>query len=291
MVVQFLVLGIINGGVYALIAVGLSLLFGVIEVINVSHGEWITLGGYLGVLFLGTLSANPVLGLIGSGVGVGLVGVSVYFLFIAPLRRRIGKRPSGSTYLVLTLGLSMLLQNATILVASPNFRRIPPFASGTQHILGVIVQNQRLVIFGCATFLLVAFFLFLKKTKLGMAIRAVGQNPTAAVCSGISLHAVFAACFAIAGITTGIGGALIGSTLRVYPTMGFELLLKGFAVIIIAGMKNLAGALVVAYVIGICESLGVMVLPMEWKSAIAFVLMVVVLIARPKGVFSKPDPV
>jgi branched-chain amino acid transport system permease protein len=287
MFLNFLMLGIINGGIYALIAVGLSLLFGVLQVINVSHGEWVTFGGYAAVVLIAGLALNPFLGILGAGIGGCLLSVGIYFLLISPLRKRMETRPPGPTYLVLTLGLSMFLQNSFILIASPNFLTIPPSLPGVSNIFGVLIQNQRLLIFGIAALLLIGFFMFLKKAKLGMAIRAVAQNPTAALCSGIDPRVAFAACFGIAGICTGIGGALIGSALRVYPTFGFELLLKGFAVTVIGGLGNLVGSLVAAYLIGIAESLAVMWLPMEWKSAVSFVFMVFVLIIRPRGLFGK----
>jgi len=287
MVLQFIILGIVNSGVYALIAVGLSLLFGVVRVINVAQGEWLTFGGYMAVVLLGTLGMNSFLGIVGAGVATALLALLVYFLFVAPLRKRMGARSPGSTYLVLTLGISMLLQNSYILIASPNFRRVPVFVKGVSNLAGLLITNQRLAVFGIATLLLILFFLFLRYAKIGMAIRAVAQNPTAALCSGISVHAALATAFVISGICAGVGGVLIGSTLRIYPTFGFELLLKGFAVTVVGGLGNLAGALIAAYMIGITEALAVMLLPSEWKAAVAFTLMIVVLILRPQGLFGQ----
>jgi len=287
MFLHFLTLGIINSGVYALIAVGLSLLFGIVRVINVSHGEWLTFGGYMAIVLFGALGMNSVLGLIGAGVATSLLALCVYLLFVAPLRKRMGARSPGSTYLVLTLGISMLLQNAYILIASSDFRRVPVFVKGVSNLAGVLISNQRLIVFGIATLLLLLFFLFLRYAKIGMAIRAVAQNPTAALCSGISVHTTLATAFVIAGFCAGVAGVLIGSTLRIYPTFGFELLLKGFAVTVVGGLGNLVGALVAAYMIGIAEALAVMVLPSEWKTAVAFTLMIVVLIIRPHGLFGR----
>jgi branched-chain amino acid transport system permease protein len=193
-------------------------------------------------------------------------------------------------FLVLTLGLSILMQNVFLAAAGGDYVRVPPQIRGAVDFGPVFVSNQRLLVLAGATASLLLLFLFLRYHRQGMAIRAVAQNPTTAQAVGIPLSRVFTLTIALGCGLAGLGGTLIAPVINVYPTMGFMLTIKAFAITILAGLGNIYGALAASFVVSIVESLSVLVLPSEWKDAIAFGAMILALLFRPQGLFSKTGP-
>ncbi len=280
-----LLVGILISGIYALFAIGLSLLFGVMDIVNVAHGEMFTIGAYLA--FAGTvlLLLHPLLALVGVIVGSLAIGFGTYFLAIRPLHHRLGRRPKAVVYLVLTLGLSIFLQNMVLAIAGGNFKVIPTFVSGTTNFFNLVfVSRYRVLIFIIAMAAVSGLFLFLKYTRTGLAIRAVKENSAAAQAVGIRVDRVYMVTFGLVGILAGLSGALLTPIYRVFPTVGALLTIKAFAIVVLGGMGNLVGALIGSFVIGISESLAVMFISSDWKDLVAFVLMIAILIIRPSGI-------
>ena len=281
----FLLLGILISGIYALFAIGLTLLFGVMDIVNVAHGELFTIGGYLAFLGVALLVLHPVLALGGVIVGSLAIGLGVYFLAIRPLHNRLGRRPKAPVYLVLTLGLSILLQNIMLAIAGGNYKIVPSFVLGTSNFFNLVfVSRYRVVVFFTAMAVISALFLFLKYTKTGLSIRAVKDNPAAAQAIGIRVDHVYMITFGLVGILSGISGALLTPIYRVFPTVGALLTIKAFAIVILGGMGNMFGALIGSFVIGISESLAVMFISSDWKDLVAFAMMILILIIRPSGI-------
>ena len=284
---EFVIQGVVLGGLYALFAVGLTLIFGVLDVINVAHGEFFALGGYLvfaAVVWLG-LPAGA--GLAISALGAFGLGLLVYPVLLAPLKRRLGRRPPGPLYLVLTLGLSTFLQASFLAAAGGDYRQVPPHVRGILDLGVTAVSYQRLLVLGAAACLLGALFAFLAFHRQGLAVRAVAQNPEAAQAMGINLARIFALTLALGAGLAGAGGALMAPLFTVYPAVGFPLTIKAFAITILGGMGNVAGALLASLVIGVVESLAVMVIPSQWQNLIAFAVMIVMLLIRPRGLFGR----
>jgi branched-chain amino acid transport system permease protein len=286
-IAEFLVLGIVLGGVYALMAVGVTLIFGVLDIINVAHGEFFAVGGYVVVLALGLLGLGPVLGVAAAALGCFVLGLAVYPLLIAPLKSHLGRRPAGPLYLVLTLGLSIFMQNVLLAIAGGEYLQVPPFLGGVADLGFTLVSYQRLLILAVATAALAALFVFLHFHREGLAIRAVAQNPDAAQSVGINLPRTFAVTIAISVSLAGIAGALLAPLITVYPSVGFQLTIKAFAITILGGMGNVGGALVAAFVLSISESMAGLILPSEWQNIIAFAVMILVLLVRPQGIGGK----
>lgn len=258
------------------------------DIINVAHGELFTIGGYLAFVGLGLLALHPVLALGGVIVGSLAVGIAVYLLTIKPLHKRLGKRPKGPVYLVLTLGISILLQNIMLAGAGASYKVVPPFMSGTTNLFNfVFVSRYRIVIFIIAMATLFALFIFLKYAKVGMAIRAVKENPMAAQAVGINLNTIYLVTFGLTGALAGLAGALLTPIYRVFPTAGFLLNIKAFAIVILGGMGNLMGALIASFIIGISESMTVMFISSDWKDLVAFAVMVIILMIRPSGIMKE----
>jgi branched-chain amino acid transport system permease protein len=284
---EFAIQGIVLGGLYALFAVGLSLIFGVLDVINVAHGEFFALGGYLAFAGIVLLHGPAVAGVLGAALGAFLLGLAVHPLLLAPLRRRLGRRPAGPLYLVLTLGLSTFLQSSFLLAAGGDYLRVPPHVRGILDLGVTAVAYQRLLVLGTAVTALAALFAFLAFHRQGLAIRAVAQNPEAAQAMGIPLGRVFTLTVALGTGLAGLGGALMAPLFSVYPAVGFPLTVKAFAIVILGGMGNLAGALLASFVISLAEAFSVMMLPSEWQSLIAFAVMILVLLLRPQGLLGR----
>jgi branched-chain amino acid transport system permease protein len=284
---EFLIQGIILGGCYALFAVGLTLIFGVLDVINVAHGEFFAVGGYLVFGAVVLLHLPAAAGVVVAGVGAFVLGLAVYPLLIAPLKRRLGRRPAGSLYLVLTLGLSTFMQSSLLAVAGGDYRQVPPLARGVLEMGFTGVSYQRLLVVVVAAVLLAGLFAFLAWHRQGMAVRAVAQNPEAAQAMGIDLDRIFALTLALGVALAGIGGALMAPLFNVYPAVGFPLTIKAFAITILGGMGNLVGALLASLLIGLAESLVVMVIPSQWQNGVAFTVMIAVLMFRPQGLLGR----
>lgn len=280
---EFIVLGLVVGGIYALFSTGLTLIFGVLDVINVAHGEFFAIGGYLAFAGIVLLGLPPLLGVPLAALGAFALGLAVYPLLIAPMKRRLGRRPQGALFLVLTLGLSTFLQNTLLAIAGGEYLRVPSYVGGVVDLGFIVLSNQRVLVLIVAIIALVGLFLFLHFHRHGRAIRAVAMNPDAAQAVGIHLGRTFTLSIAVGVGLAGLGGALIAPLLNVYPAVGFTLTIKAFAIIILGGLGNLVGALLASFVIAVVESLSVMVIPTEWQNIIAFCVMILVLIVRPQG--------
>lgn len=286
-VADFVVQGIVLGGLYALIAVGISLIFGVLDVINVAHGEFFAVGGYLVFASVVLMHLGPALGIAAATAGTFVLGLAVYPLLLAPLRRRLGRRPFGPLYLVLTLGLSTFMQNGLLALAGGEYLQIPPHVRGILDLPFTSVSYQRLLVLATAAMLLGGLFAFLKLHRYGLAVRAVAQDPDAAQSVGIVLGRVFGLTLALGVALAGASGALMAPLFNVYPAVGFPLTVKAFAITIVGGMGNLVGALIAALALGVVESLAVMVIPSQWQNAIAFAAMIGVLLVRPQGLLGR----
>jgi branched-chain amino acid transport system permease protein len=284
---EFAIQGVVLGGLYALFAVGLSLIFGVLDVINVAHGEFFAVGGYLAFAGIALLHWPAGAGVLGAALGTFLLGLAVYPLLIGPLRRRLGRRPAGPLYLVLTLGLSTFLQSSLLLMAGGDYLRVPPHVGGILDLGVTAVAYQRLLVLGTAVVALAGLFAFLRFHRQGLAIRAVAQNPEAAQAMGIPLARVFALTVALGVGLAGLGGALMAPLFNVYPAVGFPLTIKAFAITILGGMGNLAGALLASFVVSLAEAFSVMLIPSEWQNLIAFLVMILVLLLRPRGLLGR----
>jgi len=286
-IVEFLILGIVLGGIYALFSTGLRLIFGVLDVINVAHGEFFAIGGYLAFAAIVLLHLPAAAGVAAGAVGAFLLGLAVYPLLIAPLKRRFGRQPQGSLFLVLTLGLSTFLQSSLLAIGGGDYLRVPPYLRGIVDLGFTGISNQRLLILAVAVLALVALFLFLYGHRQGMAIRAVAMNPDAAQAVGVNLTMIFTLAIALGTGLAGLAGALIAPLFNVYPAVGFTFTVKAFAITILGGLGNLAGALLASFLVAIVETMSVLVIPSEWQNVIAFVIMIAVLLVRPQGLLGR----
>jgi branched-chain amino acid transport system permease protein len=280
---QLLINGVVIGVIYALIAMGLSLIFGVLEIVNFAHGEFYMLGAML-AYFLATQLALGYWPMVAITVIVGLcVG---YVLYEGLLARVSGEGFERS--ILLTLGLSMVLQNSAVFLFTATPRMIVSPLTYRNVVLGEVhVPLLRLYALGLGLAAFASMYLILHRTRIGKAMRGVAQNREAALMVGIDPRAVSRLAVAIGIGLSGLAGAVLAPVYAVEPLMGVAFVFKAFAIIIIGGMGNIAGAAIAALTLGIAESLMSGFLPLVLVDALAFVAMIVVLLFRPEGLFGR----
>ncbi len=279
--IQLLVNGVAIGSIVALGSVGLTLTYGILRLANFAHGDLMTLGAYL------TLTANL------SGLNLGwslLAGIASTIaaalltdvLLWSRLRDR---RVTATTLMIISIGLALFLRNGiTLLWGTDNQNYDLPIASALDF-GGVKIAQSRLVVVGLAILAIATLHYLLQHTKLGKAMRAVADNPDLARVSGINVERVVIWTWVLAAGLTALGGGMYGLITVVRPNMGWFLTIPMFASVILGGIGNPYGAIAGAYVIGISQELSTVIIPSEYKLGVALVMMIVVLLFRPQGIF------
>jgi branched-chain amino acid transport system permease protein len=281
--IQLLINGLVLGVVYAMIATGLSLIFGVLEIVNFAHGEFYMLGAML-AWWLTTQLHLPYFLMVGAVVLVSLA--AGYLLYVALLSAMRGANFERS--MLLTLGLSMVLQNGAIYLFSTDPRMLRTQYSYQSVALGdVRVSVLRLLALGLGVTAFVLLYGVLHHTRIGKAMRAVAQNRDAALMVGIDPKMVSAIAVALGIGLSGLAGAALAPVYSVHPLMGFAFIFKAFALVIIGGMGNVAGTGIAAVALGIMESLGGGFLSPVLVDAMAFIAMIAVLLVKPRGLFGR----
>ena len=280
---QLLLNGIVIGVIYALIAMGLSLIFGVLEIVNFAHGEFYMLGAVLAYF----LTMNAGLGYWPTIAIVTAVALCAgYVLYEALLGSMRGANFERS--ILLTLGLSMVLQNGAVFLFTTTPRMIEGGLSyNTLAFAGVRLSLSRLYALGLGLAAFAGLYYILYRTRVGKAMRGVAQNRDAALMVGIDPRAVSRLAVAIGIGLSGLAGAALAPVYAVHPLMGFSFVFKAFAIIIIGGLGNVSGATITAVVLGIAESLIGGFLPLVMVDALVFSSMIAVLLLRPQGLFGR----
>jgi branched-chain amino acid transport system permease protein len=280
---QLLINGIVIGVIYALIAMGLSLIFGVLEIVNFAHGEFYMLGAMLAYY----IATGTTLGYWPTVVIVTAVALCLGFvLYEALLASLQGEGFERS--ILLTLGLSMVLQNGAVFLFTTTPKMIAGSLTYSNIVLGSVrVPVLRLYALGMGLAAFAALYLILNRTRIGKAMRGVAQNRDAALMVGINPHTVSRLAVAIGIGLSGLAGAVLAPVYAVDPLMGTSFVFKAFAIIIIGGLGNISGAAIAAVALGVLESLMSGFLPLVLVDAFAFVAMIAILLFRPQGLFGR----
>lgn len=278
-----LLTGIVFGGILSLTAVGLTVIYGVLDIPNFAQGEFAMLGGFLTLVFMKSLAFPLALASISAVVIVFLIGVCCERLCISPFY---GK---GSQFFVLsffvTLGLAFFFEDLVKNLRPTLFAEVIPFSlSGFIRVGFFQIGIIRFLSFLIPLMILVALYIFSKKTLLGMAINAVAQDKEGAMLVGINRDRIYTLTFGIGAALSGISGILYGMTYAIYPTMGMELTLYGFTIVVLGGRGDFLGAILASFLIGIIDSLTPMFARSSYKLIVIFVTLIVVLIIRPRGI-------
>jgi len=279
--IQLLAAGVLLGGVYALISIGLTLIFGVMRVVNFAHGEFLMVAMYLSYYLVTSLHMNPYLALIVVAPGLYLFGLLVEIAIIKPT---IGR--SDVVQVFATVGLSIVLQAGALMAFSANVVGLNvPIANALLHLGWLTIGVPQLIAFLAAMAVAAGLFAFLGRTDVGRAIRATAQDRGAAALMGIDVPAIYRLTFALGSAMTGLAGGLLMPIYSVSPTVGEQFVLVAFVVVVLGGMGSVSGALIGGLLIGVVETFSGFVIDPQWKQAIYFLIFLIVLVVRPAGLF------
>jgi branched-chain amino acid transport system permease protein len=281
--IDALVSGILLGGLFAVTALGLSLVFGVMRMINLMHGEILVLGAYLSLELSSTLGLDPLLSIVVVAPVLFLVALPLFRFVLEPVLAK-GPEPT----LLTTFGLSIIAQSVFILVFSGDTQTLrSPYSSSSVTVAGFHLPVMYLVSFGVGLLLCGAVDQLIRRTGFGREVRAAAEDREAAATLGVDVRRTNRFVFAIAAACTGIGGILVGSTFAFTPTSGLDYLLSGFAVVVLGGLGSVRGTLVGALTLGVIESLGAAFVGDGYRNFIGLVAFLVVLSVRPQGLFGR----
>jgi len=276
---QFMVNGAFISSVYALMAMGLTLIFGVMQIADFAQGALYMLGAYVSFYLTNRAGLSYFLSLPVAMLAIAGIAVLNNLAVYRPLRQA-----GGATTFVAALGILLILQNAALWSFGADYRLIrSPFGDGKVTLLGAVVTYQQLFIVAVTAALVLIVWLFLHRTKVGKGLRAMSQNRDAAALMGINPNRIDLVTFAIAGALAGAAGALVSPTRAFDPHIGAIAILKSFAIVIFGGMGSLSGAVLGSFIVGLAETMTAAYLAAEYSDLIAFVLMVLVLFVRPQG--------
>ena len=277
---------LVSGSLYALIACGLTLLWSTLGIFNFMHGALMTLGAYLTWQFADTQGWGLGLAL-GATLAVAaliVVGALIERLLI---RQFYGRRNLVQITVITTLAGLTFVQNGTQLIWGPRLKQLPPVVAGDFRLGSLVTSNQEALIALLSPLLILGLWAFLRYTRTGQAVRAVGQNQDAALLLGLNVNALYITVFAIATVLAGVAGILLGAIRFVTPTLGEDPLTKALIVTIFGGLGSVPGAVGAAYIVAFLEALGRSTIGLYWTPAALFVVMIAVLLIRPNGLFGR----
>lgn len=279
--IQSIVSGLLTGSLYAMIGVGLTVIFGVMRIINMAHGEMVMLGMYGAFLSVAFLKIDPFLSII--------VWFPIAFLLGALIYRFLLKNivPAGElNTLLYTAGLSLFIANLVLLIGTGDYRTIKlKYAVMPLRPFGIAVPIPLAIAFGMAILITIALYWFLIRTDTGRAIRATSQEPEAASLMGVNVDRTAITTFALGTALACGAGVLLAPSLYLYPTVGEILVAKCFVIVVLGGLGSVPGAIAGGLLLGVVESLGAVYVSVPYKDAIGFVIFLLVLLFRPSGLF------
>ena len=274
--------GLLTGSLYALIGMGMALIFGVMRIVNFAHGAFLMLGMYATYVLFDRLGVNPYLGFLAAAALLFVVGVLSYQLLL----RRIAER-SDFMQILLTLGVSLILTDGAQLVFGADYRQINiPLLDKNLHLGRHISLNAPwLLSFAITAVLAIGMFLFVMKSRFGRALRAIAQNRYAASLMGIDVQRTQALAFGLGLAAVGVAGGLLLPVFYLYPGVGDQFTLKAFVIVVLGGMGSIEGAAIAGVVLGVVESLTSLYWGNEWALVVDFAIFLGVLSLRPSGLF------
>jgi branched-chain amino acid transport system permease protein len=283
--IQSLISGILIGGVYALIGIGLTIIFGVMRVINFAHGDLLMLGMYATYFLFTMLKVDPFVSILVVIPLMFVVGALLQKVFI---NRILGALPQNQ--ILLTIGLGLIMSNAVMLAFTSDYKILSTtYSSSSMNLFGISISTPLVISFAITVAITVALYWFLLKTDTGQAIRATAQDREAARLMGINVAKMSIIAFGLGAALAGTAGALISPTYYIFPQVGSTFTLKAFVITVLGGMGSIVGATLGGVLIGVAESIGGVYLGSGWKEVVVFVLFLLVLLFKPSGFFGKSN--
>lgn len=283
MTYQLLGQSIVNGVglsmVYILVALGLTLIFSILRIINFAHGEFYMLGGFAAYYLTGAWEINYFLTIILAFIIIGAIGVMTERLFFAPLRDNL------LAGFIVSLGLLWILQGSATIAFGVLDKEVATQFPGILRAFGIVIPKERLFVILCSVALIVFLYAFLTLSRHGLALRAVAQDMDAAALQGINVDRIAGLAFGIGCAMAGVAGTLLAPVYFVSPFIGTLPVIKAFIIIILGGMGSLTGAIVGGFILGFMESVAPLYFPIAAVEILGFVLVMFVLVVRPRGLF------
>ena len=280
---QSIISGILIGGVYALIGIGLTLIFGVMRVINFAHGDIQMVGMYLTYLLFTLLGIDPFVSV--------LIGFPLMFIFGGVLQKVFINRvleAAGENQILLTIGLGLIMSNTVMLIFTSDYKILTTsYSSASFKLGGISISTPLLISFLIISVITAALYWFLLKTDTGQAIRATAQDREAAQLMGINVKQISIIAFGLGSALAGTAGALISPTYYIFPQVGGIFTLKAFVIVVLGGMGSVVGATLGGILIGIAESTSAVYIGSGWKDVVVFSLFLLVLLFKPAGLMGK----
>lgn len=285
MFLQIVASGLLLGGIYALLSVGLNLIFGVIKIVNLAHGDFLMMGMY-GTFFLYTLGGvNPYIATLIIFPAFVLIGVFIFRVMIKPL---LGTAETEVNTIIATAGLGFVLQNLALMLWKSDFRAIDTNLTGKSYeFAGVLLSAGRTWAFVVCVVVALVLYYILMKTKIGSHIRAVSQDTDAATLMGINVDKIYTLTFASGIGLVALAGVIITPTFYVYPTVGLYFNTMAFIIVVLGGLGSFTGALIGGLIIGLVESFAGVMASAELAQVFSLLIFLVILFVKPEGIMGK----
>jgi branched-chain amino acid transport system permease protein len=285
-VLDVIIGGLISGGIYALIAVGLSLQYGVGRVLNVSHGEFIMIGAFATWSLYTVFGISPLISLVICGPIFFILGFVINRAIFEYLRSKSESIDAfAASSLLASFGLLFIIQNVALIIWKADLRGYS-YLDSSVSILGAVFTANRLIALLFAVVISLSFYIFLTRTRLGKAIRAAAEDPVTAQVMGVNIHRVLAICFGLGALMAGLAGVLISMMYEMRPTMGLEYTIIAIIVVVLGGLGSITGSLVGGFILGFIGTIVTYIDP--GLSLIAYyVIFILMLLVKPTGIFGK----
>jgi branched-chain amino acid transport system permease protein len=280
---QAIVNGLLMGGLYALISIGLTLIFGVMRIINFAHGDLMMLAMYITYWMFTLYGIDPFISLLMTIPTLFVIGIVIQKFLI----NRVLEAPPASQ-MFLTLGVMLIAQNVALLIWKADYRAIRTYYTGSVvNLSGVFVSIPRVVSFSISIILTCILYVFLTRTKSGRAMRATAQNREVASLMGVNISRIYTLAFGIGTACVGAAGTLLSTFYYISPTVGTVFTLTAFLTVVLGGMGSFTGALFGGLIVGLAESLGTVYTATQYRELITFILFIFILLLKPSGLFGK----
>ncbi|MBN9587311.1 MAG: branched-chain amino acid ABC transporter permease [Afipia sp. 62-7] len=278
---QILIYGAVSSAIYAMLAVGFTLIFGVARILNLAHGSFYALGAYAAYVLTSVLNFPLFIAAPLAVLFVALFGVVMERFLVRPLRS------SQLAVLMITLAVSLAVEQALFIIFGSEYRNVPSFVAEKLTIGGVDIGGQRLLALVMGVLVLLLLWLFIQRTRLGAAILAVSQDPEAAQYMGIPTNRIFSIVMAISAGTAALAGVLVSPFLTVQPTMGLLPMVKAFAIVIVGGLGSIPGSIIASLILGYSETIVAYLISTSWTELVSLVAVVITLMIRPSGILGR----
>ena len=283
-ITDIILTSLVRGAFYVLISASLALLFGIISVASFIQGDMAMLGGYVAFFALMYLGLNPIIAVVLTGGVMFLAGAFIERSLLHPLRRISGKLWMFNTF-VLTLGIAQILEYGTQAALGPSFLGVNALWPGVIGVLGSPIANDRMVMLIASVAIMVLLWAFMKYTKPGRAIRALGMNEEAVPLFGVNVDMIYMLTFGLTGLLAGVAGAFYMAVFTTYPLMGVTPNLKAWTVVVIGGLGNVKGAVFCSFLLAFVETVATYYLSSGWPNVISVLIVILVLLFKPTGLF------